>query len=89
MTGPITATIASHLADLAVFGVAIGLYGISGEANPFARELFAAGGLPLVAAVKVGGALLAAMIVARRRQWLWLAAGSGLLGAVTTLVALV
>jgi hypothetical protein len=88
MTGPITATIASHLADLAVFGVAVGLYGIAGEANPFARELFSVGGLALVAAVKVGGALVAALIVARRRQWLWLAAGSGLLGAVTTLVAL-
>jgi hypothetical protein len=88
MTGPITATLATHLADLAVFGVAIGFYGIAGEANPIARELFGAGGLPLVAAVKIGGALGAALIVARRRRWLWIAAGSGLLGAVTTLVAL-
>jgi hypothetical protein len=79
--------IATHLADLATF-VAIGLYSIAGEANPVARELFQAGGLPLVVAVKVAGALVAALIVARRRQWLWLAAGSGLLGALTTLVAL-
>jgi hypothetical protein len=87
-TGPITATIAAHLADLATFGVAIGLYGVAGEANPVARELFDVGGIALLAAVKVGGALLAAMIVARHRQWLWLAAGSGLVGAITTLIAL-
>ncbi len=88
MIGPVTATIATHLADLATFGLAFGLYGIAGEANPVARELFLAGGLPLVTAVKVAGALLAALIVASRRRWLWLAAGSGLLGAMTTLVAL-
>ena len=88
MIGPVIATIATHLADLATFGLAIGLYSIAGEANPIARELFMAGGLPLVAAVKVAGALVAALIVARRRRWLWLAAGSGLLGAMTTLVAL-
>ena len=88
MIGPVTATIATHLADLATFGLAIGVYSISGEANPVARELFLAGGMPLVAAVKVAGALMAALIVARRRRWLWLAAGSGLLGAVTTLAAL-
>ncbi len=87
MTGPVTATIATHLADLAVFGLAIGLYGIAGEANPVARELFAVGGLPLVAAVKVAGALVAALIVGRRRGWLWLSAGSGLIGAFTTLAA--
>lgn len=87
MTGAVTATIATHLADLATFGVAIGLYGVAGEANPVARELFAVGGLPLVAAVKVAGALVAALIVGRRRRWLWLSAGSGLIGAVATLVA--
>jgi hypothetical protein len=88
MTGPITATIATHLADLALFGLAIGMYGIAGEMNPMARELFAVGGLPMVATIKVAGALAAALIVARRPQWLWLAAGSGLVGAVATLVAL-
>jgi hypothetical protein len=36
----------------------------------------------------VAGALAAALIVARRPQWLWLAAGSGLVGALSTLVAL-
>jgi hypothetical protein len=87
-TGPITATIATHLADFATFVLAIGLYGVAGEANPIARELYATGGLPLVAAVKIGGALVAALIVSRRNRWLWLAAGSGLLGAGTTLVAL-
>jgi hypothetical protein len=88
MTGPITATIATHLADLATFGLAIGMYGIAGEMNPMARELFVIGGLPMVAAIKVAGALAAALIVARRPKWLWLAAGSGLVGAVTTLIAL-
>jgi hypothetical protein len=88
MTGPISATLATHLADLATFGLAIGVYGVAGEANPVARELFAAAGLPLVAAVKVAGALVASIIVARRRQWLWLAAGSGLLGAGTGLLAI-
>ncbi len=88
LTAAITATIATHLADLATFGLAISVYGISGEANPVARELFALGGLPLVAAVKVGGALLAAIIVARRPRWLWLGAGSGLVGAFATLVVL-
>jgi hypothetical protein len=87
-TGPITATIATHLADFATFVIAIGLYGVAGEANPIARELYGAGGLALVGAVKVAGALVAALIVARRSRWLWLAAGSGLLGAATTLVAL-
>jgi hypothetical protein len=89
MTGPISATIATHLADLATFMLAIGLYGVAGESNPVVRELFGLGGLPLVAAVKVAGALVAALIVSRRRQWLWLAAGSGLLGAVVTLAALI
>jgi hypothetical protein len=88
MTAAISATIATHLADLATFGLAISFYGIVGEANPVARELFASGGLPLVAAIKVAGALLAALIVARHRQWLWLGAGSGLVGAVLTLTAL-
>jgi hypothetical protein len=88
MTGPITATIATHLADLATFGLAVGTYGIAGELNPMARELFVFGGLPMVAAIKVAGALGAALIVARRPQWLWLAAGSGLLGATATLLAL-
>jgi hypothetical protein len=87
VTASITATIAAHLADLATFGLAISVYGISGEGNPIVRELFAAGGLPLVAAVKVAGALGAALIVAHQRRWLALAAGSGLVGAITTLVA--
>ena len=87
MTGAVTATIATHLADLAAFGVAIGLYGIGGEANPVARELCVSGGLPLVAAVVLAGALVAALIVGRRSKWLWLSAGSGLVVSGTTLAA--
>lgn len=88
MTAAISATIATHLADLAAFGLAISIYGIAGEANPIARELYGVGGVALLVAVKVAGALVAALIVARRRQWLWLAAGSGLLGAVSGLIVL-
>jgi hypothetical protein len=87
MTSAISATIAAHLADLATFGLAIGLYGIAGEANPVVRGLFAIGGLGLVAAIKIGGAMVAALIVARRPGWLWLASGSGLVGAVTGIMA--
>lgn len=88
MTAAICATLATHLADLATFGLAIGFYGVVGESNPVARELFTLGGIPLVVAIKVAGALVAALIVSRRRQWLWLSAGSGLLGAIVTLAAL-
>jgi hypothetical protein len=87
VTAAVSATIAAHLADLATFGLAIGFYGISGEANPVARELFAVGGVGLVAAAKVAGAFTAALIVARRPRWLWLAAGSGLIGAMTGILA--
>lgn len=87
MTSAISGTIAAHLADLATFGLAIGFYGVGGEANPFARELFAIGGIGLVAALKVLGALAAALIVSRRPGWLWLASGSGLIGAITGIVA--
>ncbi|HEV7200400.1 MAG TPA: hypothetical protein VGO32_06320 [Candidatus Limnocylindria bacterium] len=88
MTSPITATLAAHLADLAAFGLAISVYGIAGESNPIAYQLFIVGGIPLLVAVKVAGSLVAALIVSRRRRWLPLAAGSGLLGAVTALMVL-
>jgi hypothetical protein len=88
MTSAISATIAAHLADLAAFGLAISLYGIGGEANPLARGLFELGGVGLLVATKVAGALAAALIVARRPGWLWLASGSGLVGALTAIVAL-
>ena len=88
MTSPITATIAAHLADLAAFGLAVSVYGIAGESNPIAHQLVGMGGLPLLVAVKVAGSLVAALIVARHRGWLPLAAGSGLVGAVSALLVL-
>jgi hypothetical protein len=88
VTSAIAATIAAHLTDLAAFGLAIGVYGLAGESNPVAHALVGVGGLPLLVAAKVAGSFVAALIVARRRQWLPLAAGSGIVGAVSALVVL-
>lgn len=77
----------AQLADLLTFGMAAQRLGISGESNPLVHLLYPVAGIGGIVALKVCGALLAALIVSRAPRWTIFAAGMGLLGAAVNLAA--
>lgn len=87
MTGPLIVLV-SHALDFATFGMAVSLFGVSGESNGLAKWLIALGGFGLLLLVKSAGATLLAGIVQRRPGYLLPAAGAGLLGASVNLLAM-
>ena len=81
--------------DLGTMLAALQHYGIGGESNPMVLSLYTAGGLPLIVGIKVMAAVGGAWLVLRVRPYrrtftafTAIAAGIGLFGAATNVLAL-
>ena len=80
--------LASQLADLAAFSLAVRMGGLDGELNPFAVALVVTAGMPMLVAVKVAAGLALGLIAVRLRpRWGLFAATVGLVGAMTGILA--
>jgi hypothetical protein len=77
----------AQLSDLAAFLLGVSIIGIRGEANPIIVELYAIGGLGLIVASKVGGAVVLAWLGPRLGRWWILPAVAGMIGAATAIAA--
>lgn len=80
----------AHGLDLVTFMAGISSFGVAieAESNPLMRQVFAAGGLPLVAGLKTAGAVALACIAHMRRWALVPATGAGIAGAGINLMAI-
>ena len=88
MTLPLL-VLASQLADLAAFAIAVRTLDISGESNLAMAGLYGAVGLKGIVAVKCAGAVLLALLALHvPRRWALAAAAMGIVGAITGLLAL-
>lgn len=77
----------AHEADLVSFLLAMSLLGIHGESNGLMRQAYDQLGVPGVVMLKTSGAIALTMLTAMR-PWAFLpAVGSGLVGAVVNVVA--
>lgn len=77
----------AQMADLAAFLLGVSMVGIGGEANPVILELYALGGLGLIVASKLGGAVVLAWLGPRLGRWWTVPAVAGMIGAVTAIAA--
>lgn len=79
----------SQALDGITFAMAVGVWGIAGEANPVVSLIYGATGLPGVLSIKFAVAIIATMLVRRigGRWWLFPAL-IGVFGAASNAVAL-
>jgi hypothetical protein len=87
MTRPLIVAVA-HGLDLLTFLLALGTFGIGGEANGFMHTIYVQAGQGGIVALKTSGAASLALISQMRGWALVPAAAAGILGAAVNILAL-